>query len=297
MDQIKKAVVALDLSAMDDRIIKYVNIIAKPLRLLRLDFVHVIPEEYIQTGREYGMPEGTSLLNAVNEKVRNAIQEKINAFLPDTDLDIQIHVIEGHPRKQILKYIDEQGVDLLIAGRKSNSDGSGITVKRIARNAKCHFLFVPENISDIPRRVMVPIDFSDNSAEAVYAALALKVAIPDLEIVCPHVMKMLPADFYYELDKYQFFIDANIEKSKKAYQYFIKEYDLPEEELEEVLLEDNFNSVGKKLTKYLEKEGFDMVIMGAQGHKWVDRMIYGSVTERFVQSCDKVPLFVTRYNK
>ena len=294
MDQIKKAVIALDLSTMDDHILQYTNILAQPLRLLRLDLVHVIPDDFIQTGREYGMPEGASLINIVDSQVRSTIQKKVKQYLKDTDLDIQVHVIEGNPYKAILQHINENGIDLLIAGRKEFSEGSGITAKRIARKAKCNFLFVPEVSLSAPKRVMVPIDFSDNSAEALYAALTLKTAFPRMEIITPHIMKMLPADYYYEMDKNKFFVDAHINKNKKAFEYFVKEYELPKDQFTEVLLEDHYNSISRRLMTYLDEEDFDMVIMGAQGHKLMDRIMYGSVTERFVYYCADTPLLVVR---
>jgi len=284
----------MDLSEMDDNILKYCKMMTAPLKLSRIDLVHVIPDKFLQTSREYGMPEGSSLLGMVDSRVKNSIQQKITELLPLTELDIKISLLEGDPVKSLLNYIKENSIDLLIAGRKEFSQGSGITAKKIARKAKCNFLFVPETPNVKPKRVMVPIDYSKNSAVALYTALTLQARIPDLEIVTPHVMRMLPADYHFGFDENEDFIKAHLKKNQDEFNYFIKEYDIPDEKIDPVFLEDHKNSISRRLLAFLENDNFDLVVMGAQGHSAMNSLLYGSVTERFVHYCGQTPLLVVR---
>ncbi len=294
MKESKTIAAALDLSEMDKSILEYTKIFANSLNLKKLDLVHIIPQEFVLTGREHGMPEGSSLINLVQKNVKAKIQKYINTHFPKSTIDVTIHVLEGNPDSQLLSFIEAHKIELLIVGRKEETSGSGITAKRLLRKANCNFLFVPSNANTTPRRIMVPIDFSDNSAEAVYAALLMKMSDPDLEITCPHVIRMLPADYYFNMDKLELYKKAHFAKNKNAFEKFVEDNDIPEAQINQVLLTDEKNNIGQRLKDYQINKGFDLVIIGAEKHKLMDRFFYGSISERFMQYYIEVPILVVR---
>ena len=59
---------------------------------------------------------------------------------------------------------------MLVVGKKEVSEGSGITARRVARNAACNILFLPVNSFQEVEHLIVPIDFSSNSLQALHTA-------------------------------------------------------------------------------------------------------------------------------
>ena len=103
----------------------------------------------------------------VDEKIRDKIALDVqDTFESLKGIDLSIEVREGAPYEKLIHWTDVKDVDLLVVGQKQTSEGSGITAKRVARKSKCNVLFIPEKASSDISNILVPIDFSDNSAKA-----------------------------------------------------------------------------------------------------------------------------------
>ncbi len=296
MSFITRALVALDFSKMDDHLLSYSHLLSEVIGLDKIYFTHVVPEYFLSKGSDLVSEGAVAIATPVDERIKEKFQEKItNQFkhsLGKTEWDIE--VLEGSPYEKILQWTTVKQVDLLITGRKQKSEGSGLTAKRIARRSDCHVLFVPEKTNLAPERILVPLDFSENSVKALRMALNFKKVIPEVKIVAANVIRFMPTDYYFGLETSPLYRKAFLEENKKAYHTLFEKHDLPKEEVEMVFLENNYYNIGSYLNEYAQDNNFDLVIMGAQGHSAFQKFLYGSVTESFVDLCDEIPVFVVR---
>ncbi len=276
--------------------ITYTHLISQVLHLDKIYFVHVIPDFFFSKSAELTAQNTPQVAVPLNERIQAGVQEKvINEFgSGDKGKELIVEVLEGTPYQKILQWTSLKQVELLITGHKKKSEGSGLTARRIARHTYCNVLFVTENANPTISRILVPLDYSQDSAKALRTALYFKSRVPEVEIVAVNVVRFLPTDYYFGLDHNPVYRKAFINETKKGYKTFLDKYNFPEEDIQIVFLEDSFNNIARHLNEYTNEENFDLVIMGAQGHSAFHNFLYGSVTERFVDLCDETPVLVVR---
>ena len=110
-----------------------------------LQLLHVIPEPEAQFWKTYIYE-----IDGVDEKAKRDVDEKIaEAYLsrvPD-GVDVQVHVRIGRDYLEILKFAEENDVDLIVVGRHGRSAFGhflfGSVTEKIARKADCPVLIVP----------------------------------------------------------------------------------------------------------------------------------------------------------
>ena len=292
----KQGLIALDLSEMDDQLLNYSKLFARLLALDKLTFIHVIPNFYFQEPSNEATVVGGTDAMKIEQRVKSLIRKRVHQKFPnkDEELELIIETLEGSPYKRIIDWTKKNEVDLLITGRKKKSEGSGLTARRIAQRTDCHVLFVPEKAKNMPSKVMVPIDFSENSAHALKAALNLKYVIPELEIVAVNVIEMLPNDYYLGFAQNPVYRDNFLARHHRAYETFIEKYKIKNEHIRIAFLENKQRNAAYELKDYAQDNGFDLVMMGAKGHSVFENFLYGSITERFVDFCCDIPVFVVR---
>jgi len=224
------------------------------------------------------------------------MQKKVDAQFSDkaNEIDLLVDVLEGTPYHSILDWTREKPIDLLVVGRKERSQGSGLTARRVAQKVACDVLFVTENATTTPSRVLVPIDFSENSATALKTALNLRKTLPELEIIAINIVQMLPKAYHLGLDRNPDYKEALLEKTKLSYYAFIDQYNFIGEEINENFIIDMEHNAANQLYNYAKNEKVNLVIMGAKGHSLFENFLYGSVTQRTVDLCKDIPVLVVR---
>jgi len=292
----KRGLVALDLSTLDDRLLSYSKLFARLLALDKLTFIHVIPTINL-TETTTDLPSAIAPLEMkISQRVETQIRKKLDQQFSDKEkeLELNVKILEGSPYQSIIEWTKTNDLDLLITGRKKKSEGSGITARRIAQRTECNVLFVPENAVDIPSKVLVPIDFSAHSARALQTALNLKYVIPSLEIVAVNVIEMLSKEYYLGVAHTPVYRDQLLAKNHEAYDSFLKEHQIKKEDIRIFFLENAENNTANQLYHYTKDQGYNLVIMGASGHSVFENFLYGSITERLVDLCCDIPVFVVR---
>lgn len=128
-----------------------------------------------------------------------ALQAEAGAALHALAVELQQrHGIEaaervscGHPVQEIARLADELDADLLVTGTRGAGFFRGVvvgsTAERIAKRSARPVLMVRQSVHEQYRRLLVPVDFSPWSAEAL--ALAQRVA-PDATLVLMHAVEV-----------------------------------------------------------------------------------------------------------
>lgn len=113
----------------------------------KLYVVHVIPPVVnpMLMGTEWIMPEEPkkSLILNIEEKMKEEYGAKIHG-----DIDYELIILDGHVSSEIIKFLEEKKVDIVITGSYGAS-GMGLVIfgsvaKRIAHKAPCSVMIVRE---------------------------------------------------------------------------------------------------------------------------------------------------------
>lgn len=295
MQSFQRVLIALDLSGMDDYLLGALRKLAAPLGVEKAYFLHVMPDFTVPKDVDVEFHKLFAPEYPVDEKVRDKlaldIQEKLGENL---ELETSLEIREGKPYNKLLHWTEVKEINLMAVGHKKTSEGSGITARRVARHAKCSVLFVPEKEVGEIKNILVPVDFSANSARAVRTALELKKGSANTTVTCLYIIDLPPSDYYMRPLQNSGFRGVLRESAENAYQKFLKNYELEESALQVEFLENSYSNIAVHIDEYAQNNEFDMLVLGAQGHSLLESFIFGSVTEKLVDKNKEQPILVIR---
>lgn len=295
MEPIKRAVIALDLSKVDEGIIRMTKMAKDLFDLSKLYFVHIIPDfsapEHPDLEFHAKFATDVPVDEAVEQKMRKAVEAQMKIKDPEK---VAFEVIEGKPYQKLAHWAEVKDADLLVFGKKKKSSGSGITARRAARQVACNLFLIPENPPSTIKRILVPMDFSANSVRALERALVVREQFPKAELQVVHLIRTLTADHYYGLSQVASYRAEALLAARKAYDGILEGLEITESDAPIVFLDDNYGNVFRHLWEYTEEQQPDLVIIGAKGHSAMHHFLYGSVTEDFVDYCVGIPILVVR---
>ena len=296
MYPIKRILIALDLSAMDEELIRFAAFVVQHTPAERLYFVNVIRNFHIPDSvlKEFPGLVDTAI-GERKEKMRKVVEDNLhlNEEL-QKKIKISYVVKDGPPAKKLLQIAQDSDIDLIMAGRKVSLEGGGVLVQRLARRAACSLLIVPESSEARVSKVLVPSDFSDNSKLALEAAINLAIRnTTNVQIVVQNVYNV-PPGYHYSGKTFEEFTAIMEKHARKDYKKFIKDIDLKGQKVKDVYsLDDNDNLMTDIYDKAIEIE-VDMIVMGAKGRTAATALFLGSIAERAIQMNSRFPLLITR---
>ena len=295
MASFKRTLIALDLSETDKTLLRTAANLARPLEIGQIYLFHVMPDFTKPFNLDV---EFYKLFNPefpVDEKLREKLKMDIGEIFDNgTSLEHTIDVVEGKPYEKLIHWIEIKLIDLLIVGHKKVSQGSGITAKRVARHTKTNVLYVPENQSGNIRRILVPLDFSEEGVNALRTALDLSYAIGNVEVTALNVITQPSAVFYDPAWEYNAFQNALRGAARKTYEKFITENGFEGDHLKAVFLDDDYSSISRHIHEFSVENQTDLIVLGAKGHTALNNLLFGSVTESLLERCKEKMILVTR---
>lgn len=296
MEDFKRTMVALDLSGMDDTLLRFVAALAPALQIRKIYFLHAIPDFTVPANVDVKFRKLFAPEQPVDEQVREKIRREVDAiFNGQSTLETDIEVVEGKPYDRLLHLAEVKDIDLLVVGHKEVSNGSGITPRRVARKSPVNILFVPPQTPEQIRQILVPIDFSDNSAKALRAALDIKQRTPEAHIRCVYIVDLPPADYYIRPINKTGYYDVLLESAQNAYRQFLEDNHIDSGEVEKIaFLPNELSNIAAHIVEYARREKTDLIVMGAQGHTGLEHFVFGSVTEKAVERSKEKPVLIVR---
>ena len=165
----ERIMVLMDTSDADRTLLKFLEIIATTNETQEIHFFNSISEMKIPDAVLKEFPEIKD--KSIAER-RSKIETLAKSILSKELIEIvQIHIQEGAPSKAILKFVEKNGIDLIIMGRHKNFVGGGILSNRLARRAACSLFIIPEGVDPNTELLHVPCDFSTHSKIAMEEAI------------------------------------------------------------------------------------------------------------------------------
>lgn len=295
MHSFSRILVALDFSPMDEILVRHARKMASLFRPQQVYFVHIIPDLAIPKSAQLEFRQRFAPEKPLDEQVKDQLVKTIETnWGSDPIAEWSVEVIEGKPYSQLLHWLEVKKVDLLLIGQKQQTSGSGLTSRKLANNAGCSVLFVPERELPDTHHILVPVDFSKDAAKALRLALDWRLRDENTRITVLHITDLIAAGYYLNRQEFDNFNRFLTDTAQESFNRFLEENELPSEQLDPVLLRNDEGSISERIMEYAAQHDAGWILIGAQGHGAIERFFFGSVTEKLVSQPLPAPTLVVR---
>ncbi|HLT06984.1 MAG TPA: universal stress protein [Cyclobacteriaceae bacterium] len=287
MRKFKKILVGLDLSPLDDVLIKKTATLARFFEAEKVYFIHVAKDLALPEEVAKNYPD---LLAPVDEVIEKSITDQIIAANFPSEVAYEVDAKEGGTLDKILRVSKIKDIDLIIMGRKKDLEGSGALAKRIALRSSCSVLFLPEAMkTENYKKLFVPVDFSSYSLLALEYAKTFSQEPTD--IICHHVYEV-PHGYSKTGKSYEEFAEIMRENAQKDYQQFLQKNSLPEYPCKLSLREKGNRAAF--ILDAAKQEGADLIIFGSRGRTDSAALLIGSVAEKLLDINNEIPMLMLK---
>jgi len=289
MKDIKKVLIALDRSEMDNMLLSYGLFLAEVLEAESVDLLHVVQEEV----HELDVLEELDASFESDEEFKNEIMHKAYELRPDTPLNLSAHLFRGNPFNEILSFTKMNDIDLIFVGKKDERQGTGIVAHRLSRKAPCSVIFVPPRPELQMDAILMPTDFSDYSAMAFREAMFFRDKFPNIHLLALHVYHV-PIGYYSTGKSYEEFAEIMKRNAENEFKQFVKKNKLEKLKLESIFILGEEYNPADKIHDLAIRENCNLILIGARGHTMVSSIVLGSTTEKLLRITKKIPVFVMK---
>ncbi len=293
-----KVLIALELGRTDSKILDYLDWLRQKINMRCLCFMHVLPKVDVLEGLlERGVDPliwDFQLDEEIETQLRNEIMQRFGRKI---DCPVKFDIEEGDPLTQLIEAARKEKADLVIIGQKtSDAKSHGILAKQLARKTMVDTIVIPENTQPKLDKIIVPIDFSANSAKALKKALTIKeILAPDATLEVVYIYE-LPNFSVYKIGRTPAqFKEITKQNYQDAFKLYFRENNIPEAAVSKFhILEREKDSIASQIHQFIEQEKADLVVIGAKGHSKLELLFLGSVTEKLLTLNEQIPTWVVR---
>jgi len=292
MYQLKRLLVALDLSEMDEVLLNYTSALADKLKADKVYFLHIAENFDIPAQIKEKYPD---LLAPTDESIEAICKEQLDDFWKaDKSIETAVEVKEGNAFDTLLKFVDNKEIDLVLMGRKKSLKGSGILPQKVTNLIHSSVLMIPENAEFSLNKLVVPVDFSKHSTLAVEQVLNLKEST-DVKPQFVHVYTV-PSGYHKAGKSYDEFAEIMKQHAQHDFKEFIGKMELKETFECDFVLDDD-KRPADKIFAYADEQNADLIVMGSKGRTGLASVLLGSVTSKVVDFDTNIPLLVVKEKK
>ncbi|MBB4118973.1 nucleotide-binding universal stress UspA family protein [Mesonia hippocampi] len=284
---IKNILVGLDLSAIDNTLIKYTSFIAEKLQVEKVYFVHNI-KRYEFSNLFSEALDDINLDDVVGEELNDKIEENFTSTI-----EWEVLISDDPYTESLFNYIvNKYAIQLTIVGNKNTANGSGVLSNKLLKLLKCHILSVPKNTLIKLEKTWVGTDFSMASKKAFGVAEYIKSKQEDTKVNAVYVYK-IPLQFSHYLPTENMASTIKKHATEKGARFMRKlkldqKYDLEIYRKQDI-------SISQRLNQEGQKENIDLLIVADKGSNTFSSLLVGSVTEDLFNELLHFPLWVAKY--
>lgn len=290
----KNILVALDLTAMDVKLIKAADVFSQQFHAETVKFLHVIPSFMIPADVQTSIENLLSESYHIDLAVENEMIKEVNQyFSANNPVKRSTEVKVGKTSKMVEQSANDSDTDLLVLGKKITSNHSGIAAKYVARRTNSNVLFIIENANLEFNHLLVPIDFSAYSLKALQMAFEFKKINPTTQITAIHVIDFPPKELYLT-GQYGLLATDWKDKVNDMFIQFAKLHGINSNLLKFKAIKNQDFNISAQIGEYAHQTNADLIIVGAKGHSGLDDLFLGSVTEKLVTAETLIPILIVR---
>ncbi|MDZ7723413.1 MAG: universal stress protein [candidate division KSB1 bacterium] len=192
------------------------------------------------------------------------------------------------PYEEILTYAEEHAVDLIAMGTHGRKSFAhflmGSVTEKIVHHAACPVLCThideqePQPIKPY-ERILVPVDFSEQSKRALRAAKLLLAENGRLDLL--HVIEdhIHPAYYTSETHSLLEFLPNLHERAESSIQRMVQDY--ASDIKTEITIADGH--IAKAITNFVPEHNSDLIVMGTHGLNALEQIFIGSVANKVIR--------------
>jgi nucleotide-binding universal stress UspA family protein len=219
-------------------------------------------------------------------EVRKRAEAELRRFVGSVEhagVTVEAQVRLGDPLTTILEASVEPRTDLLIMGTHERSGGAdralGSVAEKVIRRVHCPILTVGPDATPPPsRHVLCPTDFSASSKQALeWARVVAARTGASLEVL--HVVERLEERRGRSSGEARGTRQGAEEALDVLLSGWSREADTPSDVTSTVVQ----GSAHGEIVSVAREHAVDLIVMGAHGHGFIDRMLFGSTAHRVVR--------------
>jgi nucleotide-binding universal stress UspA family protein len=284
-----RATVGLELAKPDDAMLAYLRFLFGKVPVAELRFVHVVP------GVDFFATETVTTLE-MDEHILAAMQVEItDAFRELKGVNATLEVRSGRPIDELVEELEAPETALVVIGQRDDGRPN-VLARKLARRTDCPVLVIPEDARPTMDHILVPIDFSTHSAEALRTAIALREMVnPEARISAVHIYE-LPDLSPYRASRTPEEMEAAVRSDREAAMNRFLNDHLGDDaqQVEPILINHNMPGITRYLLDFAEDQDVDFVVMGAKGHSKLELLLLGSVAENFLSDNEEFPVLLVK---
>lgn len=285
MKKIKNILVALDLSAIDEKLITYASFIAERLQAENLYFVHNIKKYEISELFEEHLKD-VNLDEVIGEELNEKVKEHFSA-----SANWEVLISEDPYSESLIKYIVEKyRIDLTIVGNKKHEKGTGVLSGKLLRLLRCDILAVPATAKEKIDVMWAGTDFSQDSRKIFRVTKDLQQDTKTLLKVV-HVYSV-PLQFSPYVSPES--MAPKVEKHVRGkFDKFLKKLNYSEN-IEPKIFMGRESGAAQKILTNLRTSEVDLLVVSDKGGNTFSPFAVGTVTEELFNANLDVPLWVVK---
>ena len=295
MKALKNVMVCLDLTEMDELLIRYVSFFSKLMsnHVENVYFVHNIRFDYPDEANDIL----ENLDQPLEELIRDSIVEKIDAAFDKKAATSNTEIIiktENSTPQMLAKVAAEKNVNLTVTGKKNAYRGSGLVAEKLLglSDFKSALLLVPEVARYTIQNLLVPTDFSKSSWRSLESGIFLQKELK-AELSCMHVFSIPQHYFpYIPVEDMEARMREEAEKEWKKFDRELQKLDLQNIPCDFVLGRDR--STADSIYSHALRTGKDIILISSKGKGALTSFLVGSVAIRLIQHELQIPLLITK---
>lgn len=267
MKRYQHLMVALARAEGDTELLAYAGMLANRLRPGKIDFVHVLPDADAESEDEPGGDQGSAA---------QEIQDRVRSSLGDVEgVETVCHILRGPLMDRLLEFVAERGTEMILVGHRKQRGGRRALARRLATKAPCSIWMAPEGSPAQLDRILIPIDFSERSADALATGTALAASCGIKECTALHVFTRTGIMSYEDYDE-------KILKAQQDQEFsrFIGSID--RSGVKVVPRFEEGQSVPEVICRVAEEEKADLVVMATRGRTRAASILLGSEAEQTI---------------
>ncbi|MCE9624701.1 MAG: universal stress protein [Deltaproteobacteria bacterium] len=221
----------------------------------------------------------------VESQLRKKIDEEIHSAIPESDrakIRFEARVHQGKASLEIVLEVDKEKPDLVVMGTKGRTGLKhvflGSVAEQVVRRASAPVWVCRGTESTLPKRILVPVDFSDYSRQAMDLGIQWAKSL-EAEVF---VLNVVDSRDLYFLDPLGFGIRPSMgEDLKKQAEQQLKEW--TKEATFPVKAEARLGIPVSEIQDCIQKNSIDLVLISTHGRTGLKNMLIGSVAEQTVR--------------
>lgn len=260
----ERIMVALAAPERDAGLVAYAAMVAR-----------LIPAREVRFGRLLPGANGAN-----PDRVRSELEAAVRPHL--TGVPAEYDALEAPVIDRMLQNVAERRIDLVVVG--DGTDRKAFA-RRLAMTAPASVWLVPHGAPAVIRRVLVPVDFSEHSADSLRVAAAI-ARRAGAECLALHVYFNEAAITYEE---YDLVIRG---QERDAFKRFVAPIDL--QGLTVTPLFEEGPDVSNAVTRVAARTGADLIVMATRGRSRSAAILLGSETEDMILTTP-IPLLAIKH--